>query len=118
MINNFVTNLQTSTFTVSTVTTSATIGTYVQLPSISCDEVILSLSSTGTALTSGLTITPGNNIITIPQNVFISLPTGPTRNSNVWFVSNTAAVAEVVGILAKTYDNNKAGPITVRGTAG
>ena len=110
-----VSNLKPFTASFNTVTTSATPGTYTQLPSVVCDEVVFTAVPTtnGGPVIAAFSATPAAGHILYVANVSsasfgpVTVPTGPTRNANALFLTNEAAAfALVISFMCLVYDSN------------
>jgi hypothetical protein len=109
-----VSNLKPFNVTFNTVTTSATPGTYVQLPSVLCDEVVF----TGTPTANGGAVivafssspTAGHILYVANKTTFIpiTVPTGPTRNANALYITLEAGLSNalVISFMCLVYDSN------------
>jgi hypothetical protein len=77
---------------------------YVQLPSVVCDEVIFSLTTNDIAIASSST--PGSNYLPIKTSggsaSEVVIPTGGNA-SNIFIANASAATAQTVGFLWKLY---------------
>ena len=82
-------------------TTGAVVGTYTQLPSQLCDEVVIS-GGLANAITIGGAASPGTAILTVPASVTPgTIKTGGNLN-NLW-MSPTTAAAITVGLMWVRY---------------
>ena len=79
------------------VTTSATAGTYVQLPSQLCDEVLVS-GGLATSISLAGNATPAGAAISTPGAALPFLVKTGGNLSNLW-ITNSAAAAMVVGLM-------------------
>lgn len=85
--------------------TSATALTFTQLPSVVCDEVVLSLQPAGTPANIAVAgvSSPGTNYIILPTGFpTITLKTGGNLN-NLWVANITGVAAQAVGYQTLQY---------------
>ena len=113
-----VSNLKPFTASFNTVTTSTTAGTYTQLPSVVCDEVVFTSVPTTNAVpiivAYSATPTAGHKLYvagvtgtSIPFVNPVVVPTGVTRNANALFITNESGTnALVISFMCLVYDNN------------
>lgn len=120
-----VSNLKPVLSSFNTVTTSGTAGTYTQLPSVICDEVVFTSTPTTNAVpviaAYSSTPTTGHILYVASGSInYVVVPTGPTRNANALFLTNESGTnGLVISFMCLTYDNNEMGvPSITRGGAG
>ena len=113
-----VSNLKPFTASFNTVTTSTTAGTYTQLPSVVCDEVVFTSVPTTNAVpiiaAYSATPTAGHKLYvagvtgtSIPFVNPVTVPTGPTRNANALYLTNESGTnALVISFMCLVYDSN------------
>lgn len=108
-----VSNLKPFTASFNTVTTSTTAGTYTQLPSVLCDEVVFTRVPTtnGVPVTVAYSASPTAGhilyVATTPTVVPVTVPTGPTRNANALYITNESGTsALVISFMCLVYDSN------------
>jgi hypothetical protein len=108
-----VSNLKPFTASFNTVTTSTSLSTWTQLPSVLCDEVVFTRVPT----TNGVPVmvayssapTAGHvlYVATQPTIAAVTVPTGPTRNANALYIINeSGSAALVISFMCLVYDSN------------
>jgi hypothetical protein len=108
-----VSNLKPFSVSINHVTTSATPGTYTQLPSVLCDEVVFTGTPTanGGPVLAAFSSSPGSNAIYVADKTTfgpITVPTGVTRNANALYVTLEAGLSNalVISFMCLVYDSN------------
>lgn len=105
MTSNYVSNLQALSIGFGTITTSATGGTFLQLPSIVCDEILFSETAISFKIAADVS---GTNaiIMTVASatNPIVPLWIPTAGNSNNLFITNVASASVAVPFMWKKYN--------------
>jgi hypothetical protein len=110
-----VSNLKPFTASFNTVTTSTAAGTYTQLPSVVCDEVVFTAvpTTSGVPVIAAYSSSPTAGHILYVANVSsaalgpVTVPTGPTRNANALYLTNESGTTGlIISFMCLVYDSN------------